>query len=131
MEHDVQDDEDEDESDGQHQHEAVGTALLAFVLSGPVDLVSRGQFDLIVDLADGLFDGRAEVAVAHTVLDGDVALAGFAVDLLGAVLGLDVGDWARETRSPLGARRRMLLMASWVLRNCGSSERLRRSELRP
>ena len=77
---------------GSTSMQAVGRALLAFILSGPVDLVSRGQFDLIVDLADGLFDGRAEVAIAHTVLDGDVALAGFAVDLLGAVLGPDGGQ---------------------------------------
>jgi hypothetical protein len=43
-------------------------------------------------------DGGTEVAAAHAVLDGDVSLAGLAVDLLGAVLGLDRGERARETR---------------------------------
>ena len=69
-----------------------GRSLLALVLAGPVDLVAGGKFDLRVDLADGLFDGRAEVAVADAVLDGDVALAAFAVDLFGAVFGLDGGE---------------------------------------
>ena len=92
VEHHVEQDEDDDQRNGQHQHEAARGALLAGILTGPVDLVARRQRDLGVDLADGLFDGGAEVATAHAVLDGDVTLAGLAVDLFGPVLGLDGGQ---------------------------------------
>jgi hypothetical protein len=70
---------------GQTIMQAARAALLALVLAGPVDLVAGRELDLLVDLGDGLFDGGAEVAVADAVLDGDVALAAFAVDLFGAV----------------------------------------------
>ncbi len=92
MEHGVEEDEDEQDGDGQDEHEAARGALLALVFAGPVDLVAGGQLDLVVDGADGFFDGGAEVAVADGVLDGDVALAGFAIDLFGAVFGPDVGE---------------------------------------
>ncbi len=92
VEHHVEDDEDEDERDGEDEHQAARGALLALVFAGPVDFVAGGKLDLRVDLANGFFDGGAEVAIAHAVLDGDVALAGFAIDFLGAVLGLDAGE---------------------------------------
>ena len=72
--------------------EAARAALLALVLAGPVEVVADRELDLLVDLVDGLADGAAEVAVAHAVLDGDVAAAAFAVDLFGAVFDLDVGE---------------------------------------
>ena len=89
VEHGVEQHKDDDEGDREHDHQPAGGALLAGILSGPVDLVADGQGDLCVDFVDGLFDGGAKVSSAHAVFDGDVALAGLAVDLLGAVLGLD------------------------------------------
>ena len=77
---------------GRTMQEAAGGALLAFVFAGPIEVVAEGEFDLAIDLADGFFDGGAEVAVADGVLDGDVAGAAFAVDLFGAVGGVDLGD---------------------------------------
>src|SRR5271170_3744326 len=85
VEHGVKDDEDEEDGNRQNQHQSSRRPLLALVLAGPVDLVAGGQLDLSVDFADGFFDGRAQVAVADTVLDSDVALATLAVDLFGAV----------------------------------------------
>ena len=59
---------------------------------------------MLVDLGDGLFDGGAQVAPAHGVLDGDVALAAFAIDFLGAVVGGDFGQ-LRERDALAGGRK--------------------------
>ena len=56
-------------------------ALLAVVFAGPVDVVAGRQLHLPVDFPDSFLDGAAEVAPAHAVFDGHVALISFAVDL--------------------------------------------------
>ena len=60
-------------------------SLLALIFSGPVNVVSSGQRHLLVHLVDGLLDRASQITTAHAVLNGDVALLSFAVNLLGAV----------------------------------------------
>jgi hypothetical protein len=56
-------------------------ALLALVFALPVNVIAARKLNLsLVYLLDGLLDGAAQVAAAHAVLDGDVALVRFAVD---------------------------------------------------
>ena len=88
VEHGVKNDEDSDDGDGQHKHQPARGALLALVLAGPVDLVARWQLNLIVYLYDRLFDGAAQIAVAHAVLDGDIALATLPVHLFCTIFSL-------------------------------------------
>ncbi len=110
MEHRVKENEDKDDGNRQNQHEPAGGAF-RLVLSGPVDPVSGRQFHLSVHLFDGLFDCGAEVAVANAVFDWQ-RNAGQPRDRSPPVLALTVVSWVRETRSPDGARRRILSIAS-------------------
>ena len=118
--------------DRKHQHEPPRRALLALVLAGPIDLVARGQLHLFVDLSNRLFDGAAEIAVANAVLDGNIALTALAVDLFGAVFGLDRGELGE--RDALAAEGRAGEYCRW-LPGCrgtaGGSGRQRRSGPHP
>ena len=91
-EHGVEDEEDDDAGDGNDDGHALVGALLAFVFAGPLEVVADGEFDVVVDLLDGFFDGGAEVAVFDRVLDGDVALSLLAVDFFGAVVEGGLGE---------------------------------------
>ena len=68
------------------------SARLALVFSGPLQVVTGGQSDVAVYVVDSLFNGRAKVAPADGVFDGDEALAAFTVDLFRAVVGGDFGQ---------------------------------------
>ncbi len=59
-----------------NRHAPVG-ALLALVLAGPFEMVAGGQLHVVLHSADGFFHRGAEVAPAHRVFDGDVALPAF------------------------------------------------------
>ena len=91
-EHGVKDEENRQDGDGNHHRHALVGALLACVFAGPLQVVAGGQIDVVLHLGDGFFHGRAQVAAAHRVLDGDVALAALAIDLFGAVVGGDFGQ---------------------------------------
>jgi hypothetical protein len=56
------------------------------------EVVAGGQMDVVFDLADGLFDSRAEIAAFGGVLDGDVALACLAIDLFGTIVSGGFGE---------------------------------------
>ncbi len=92
VEHAIQDHEDQQHGDRKHEHQTPRTALLARVLTGPVEVVAGRHGDLLVDLGDSLLHGTAEIAVAHAVLDGDEAAAALAVYLLCAVGDLDMRE---------------------------------------
>ena len=117
---------------GQHQHEAPRRALLALVLTGPVDLVAGRQLYLFVDLANGFFDGAAEVAVANAVFDGDVALTALAARSSSAPSSvLMVVSWAKETRSPRATEGGYCRWPpACIADTAGDSGRRRRSALR-
>ena len=66
--------------------------LLALVFALPVDVIPARQLHLRVDLLDGFFHRAAQVAAAHAVLDGDVALVPFAIDFGGAVAFFDLAE---------------------------------------
>ena len=53
-------------------------------------MIAGRQFHIGVHFADGVFDRRAQVAPAHRILDGDVALPALAIDLFRAVVGGDM-----------------------------------------
>ena len=91
-EHGVENQEDGQHRDGNDEGHALVGALLAFVFAGPLQVVAGGQSDVVLHLADGLFHGRAQIAAAHGVLDGDVTLAALAIDLFRAVVGGDLGQ---------------------------------------
>ena len=63
-----------------------------------------GSLTLLVDLGDGLFHRAAEIAPANAVFDGDIALVLFAVNLLGAIFYLYLGQ-LRERDSFAGGRK--------------------------
>ena len=82
-------------------------------------LISGGQLDLPADLPDGLFHRAAQIAPAHAVLDGDVALVSFAIDFGRAVVALDVAELRQGDAFAAGASRRIFSIASLVSRYCG------------
>ena len=96
---------------------AVG-ALLAFVFPRPVEVIALGQVHFLPDLFNCLAHRAAQVAAAHAVLDGDIARIPFAIDGRRAIIQSDLAHLPSETRSPDGARIRMLAISSTVLRNC-------------
>ena len=102
-EHGVEDEENDQNGDGNDEGHALVGALLARVFAGPLQVIAGGQLHVVLDLVDGFFDRRSQVAAAHGVLDGDVALACLAIDLLGAVVGGDLGELRQ--RDTLAGRR--------------------------
>src|SRR5579863_3262587 len=66
------------------------SSLLAFVFTLPIDVISAGQLNLCPDLLNRFFDGAAEVAAPHTILDGNVPLISFAVNFRAAVRNFDL-----------------------------------------
>ena len=67
-----------------------------------------------VDLGDGFFHGAAQIAAADAVLDGDIALVLFPVDLLGAIFHLGLGQLGE--RNPFAGRRKQTNIFDCLLR---------------
>ena len=91
-------------------------ALLAGVFARPLQGVAQGQLHFLAYVVDGIPHRAAQVAAAHAVLDGDIARVVFAVNHGGAIFNADVAELPQRTRSPEGARMRMLAMSSTVVR---------------
>ena len=88
----INDHDDEEKGYGDDNQKPRLRSLLALVFAFPVDVVSRRQFDLFLDLLDRLFDGAPQVAAANAILDGNVALVAFPVDFRTAVLFFDCAE---------------------------------------
>ena len=96
---------DEDQQDGQRHDDQQPRfrALFAFVLAFPVDVIPARQLNLRGHFLDGFLHRAAQIAAAHAVLDGDIALVSFAVDLGAAVAFFDLAE-LRERNSFAGGR---------------------------
>ena len=108
-EHSVENEKDQQQRQRNDEHQAALGALLAGILAGPVDGVSFRQLDLRAHLPDGLFDGAAQVASAHAILDGDIALTPFPIDFRRAVHGLHVGQLRQRDALPAGRQQADIL----------------------
>ena len=78
-------------------------ALLALVFAFPVDVVAARQLAPARPPSACFFDRAAQVAAAHAVLDGDVALVAFAVDFRSAVALVDLAE-LRQRNAFAGGR---------------------------
>src|SRR6516164_10729345 len=66
-------------------------------------MVATWHLDLPGHFPDRFFDGPAEIAAAHAVLDGDVALIRLAIDFGGAIALFDFAE-LRERDALAGGR---------------------------
>jgi len=64
-EHGVKDEKDGDHGDWNNNCHSLVGALLALVFAGPLGMIAGRQLHIVLDLGEGLLDGRAEVASAH------------------------------------------------------------------
>ena len=68
----------------------------ALVLTLPSDVIAARKLHLLVDFLNGLPDRVAQSAVANAVLDGDIALVVFAIDLRALVGFLDGAELSQR-----------------------------------
>src|ERR1039458_6418732 len=85
--------------EGHNERQAAIRALLALVLAGPIEVIAFRQLDLLAHLLNRLSNRAAQVASAHTVLDGDVSPVALAVNGRGAVFEFDLAQLSQ--RNPL------------------------------
>ena len=90
-EHCIEDHEDDHDRDGQDEHQAPRTALLAFVLTGPIQFVTRGQLHLRVNFF--LWHAGTYVFIGGAAVSVFAALSG----LWDAWKSSEAGTQARRT----------------------------------
>ena len=84
-EHAVENDKDQQDGQRHDDEQPRFGALFAFVFAFPVDVIAARQLNFRGYVLDRFLDRAAQVAAAHAVLDGDIALVSFPVDLGTAV----------------------------------------------
>src|SRR5262249_60584462 len=89
---DPEQERDQSERDGHDDLEPADRILQIAELAPPFDPRARRQLHLLGDLALRLLDRAAEIAIADTELDRQVAFLAFAGDVGWARDKLDVGD---------------------------------------
>ena len=78
--------------DGNHDGHALVGALLAGVFAGPFQVIAGWQLHIARPPCRWLLRRWNPGRARDGVLDGDVALAAFAIDLFGAIVGRDIGQ---------------------------------------
>ncbi len=85
LKHGVKNNENQEKRDGQDKHQALRRSFLAFILAGPIEVVTGRQFHLLLDLSHRFFHRAAEIAAANAVFDGNVARIFLTIDFRRAV----------------------------------------------
>src|SRR5579872_3962697 len=96
MEHGVKNHEDDDDGNRNHNRQSLGRTFLAFILSGPIDVITRRQLYLLADFVDGLLDSSSEIAPSDAVFDGHITRITFTINLRRAIGGFYVAQLSQR-----------------------------------
>ena len=85
-------------NDHEDEEDVMGTIIMSraadlfwlCVFALPVDVVTAGKLDPVIDLLNRLFDCASKVTATNAVLDGDIALVAFAVNFRSAIVLFDL-----------------------------------------